>query len=201
MRTRKTITLKEWCDQNIITDFATIQDEDFLQTMKQKFPLRKIQEQDLFFTDEIEDDRINSTVKFADYDWMTYTYDTRFPTLSHGTLAIRFKCAGLTKSTMYVHQYLPKELTKEKENYIIYHQYEFPTNIFESYMKKDILSRIDNMEHSTLAYYCGDLLMEWYNAIIQNYQPIKTKQIEDECFEWESVRRLPKHTTPQTIIM
>lgn len=187
----KIITWEEWEKENIATDFQTVEDEETRKKLADKYPLRQINEDDLFFTYEIEDDGVNTTARLSDYDWMSYTYDTRFPTKEIGTLSVRFEYFGTTTSWMEIRQYIPAYLSGMDINYVICHEYEFPTTIFEKYMEQDFLARIENMHNSDYAYSPDKTMLEWYNEIITTGRKVECKQKIEEHFEWESVR-IPK---------
>ena len=160
--------------------------EDLLKKMWEQFPLKPITEDDLYFSNEIEDDRINSSATLLDYDWMSYGYDTRFPTTNIGTLVIRFDYCGSTISEMIVKQYLPSSLTGMDTNIKILHRYSYPTSMFDEYHKRDLLARVENI-HSQYAYNMGDLLIEWYNKVVSEGIKEPIEQDTSIDFHWDYI--------------
>lgn len=192
--TTKVITMEEWAKDNIVSDFTPMSRSD---TYTKFYPLLPLKHEDMRFTDEIEDDRINTTVRLSDYDWLTYTYDTRFPTLKVGTLSIRFEYIGATKSYMYVKQFLPICVTNNTVNYVVKYVYEFPSDIFDKYMSKDMHHRFTNItEKNPYAYYNGDLMLSWYNEVLEKGTLLEEDdpngRFPDEPFAWESVRNISR---------
>ena len=181
--------MEEWAEQNLIKGFI-IPDELTLNKLKEKYKLHPLKSEDLYFTDELEDDRVNSTLIFSDYDWMNYKYDARFPTNDIGTLSVRFDYFGTNKSSMYVKQFLPSCLTSYDENYVLYYEFKYETSIFHNYIKKDLMSRIDSFD-SPYAYNAEDLLLEWFNNILEVGEEVPCCRLVEERFSWESVR-IPK---------
>ena len=90
--------------------------------------LEKIKSEDLLFTNEIEDDRTNTYLNLADYDWMNYTLTTRFKTEKMGLLNVKFEYFGMVTSAMEVEQTL-----NDKTETVIY---EYPTDIFQKHIVK-----------------------------------------------------------------
>ena len=186
----KVITIEDWAEQNIVKDFK---EKSINDPIAKQYSLEPLTIDDMYFTDEIEDDRINTKVQLNDYDWMFYIYDTRFPTLKIGTLSIRFESDGFTTTFMYVKQFLPKYITKLEDNYVIKHIYEFSSDIFDKYMAKDLNERYLNIVNkNSYAYNNGLLMLEWYNEILEKGKCVtdleEYKHFPETPFAWESVR-------------
>ena len=185
------MTIEEWARHNVITGFKHINNPVLTEQLKTRFPLRPLSEDDLYFTDEIEDDRVNVTVSLADYDWMAYTYDARIPTKTFGTISVRFEYIGATTSYMEVHQHLPGWLTGlgDDENITVNYEYSYPTALFNKYLCKDLQARVDEID-SRYAYSPETLILEWFNEILATGTENKeTCQMNANAFHWESVRR------------
>ena len=82
-------------------------------------------------------DRLATKLILDDYDWMSYSLETYFPTKSQGFLSVKVEYFGLIDCQMEVKQTF--NISKENE-YNIYHNYIFSTDIFEDFItaKKDI---------------------------------------------------------------
>lgn len=186
------ISMDEWVKENIINNFIEIPADN---PIAKKYPLVELSYDDMRFTYKIEDDRINTAVQLLDYDWMNYRYDTKFPTLKIGTLIIRFEYYGSTRSSMYLKQFLPTYVTGEKENYVVKHVYEFSTDIFDKYMAKDMKNRYEDIVNDNeYAYNPEDLMIEWYNEVLQKGERIFDNYFPTEMFTWESVRVINKES-------
>ena len=177
--------MSDWAKYNIVKDF--IPADKNIQELS-KYNLEKIRLEDLFFTGEVEDDRINSTIVLKDYDWVTYTWDTRFPVEGKGTLAVRFEYFGMGYCQMYVKQFLPSYVSGLEKNYVKYYEVDFPVRIWNTYYLKDLEARVENIKsNSSYAYNSGILLINFYNDVLEN-GTIHEKEIIQDTFDWESVR-------------
>lgn len=121
--------------------------------------LTKIEEKDLIFTNEIEDDRTNTFLTLNDYDWMDYQLKTRFKTENLGILDVIFHYFGLTTSEMIVKQRIDD---KERE-----YLFKYDTEIFKKYLIKFLKLHIESW-NSTFAFYGGDIVLEFYNEVIES---------------------------------
>lgn len=121
--------------------------------------LTKIEAKDLIFTNEIEDDRINTFLTLNDYDWMDYQLKTRFNTENLGILDVIFHHFGLTTSVMIVKQRIDD---KERE-----YLFEYDTEIFKKYLIKFLNLHIESW-NSTFAFYGEDIVLEFYNEVIES---------------------------------
>lgn len=186
MPSMRCVSVTEWQKKNIIKPdvFKKLDAEDEL---AKKYKLRPVTKDDLYFTDEIEDDRINVTARFADYDWMSYTYDCRIPTKDIGTLCIRFEYFGATECDMYIKQFLPAYLTGETEDYVVEHYYNFESELFERFMNRDL---IDRTKTDGYAYYSGPLMLEWFQSVLENGKLSDSHPVMKDM-EWISIR-IPK---------
>ena len=183
------ISWDEWCRQNVIpnNEFTKSEDPD----LKARYPLRNIREEDLSFTFQVEDDRVNVTAIFSDYDWMTYKYDARFPTKTMGTLAVRFEYYGAPDCSMYVRQFLPSYLTGLDKHVYIDHHYEFSARRFDEFMKQDLEARIRSIS-DTYAYCPETIIMDFFNRVLNEGTPtdITMNRLLNDL-AWTSVR-IPK---------
>ena len=181
------VTQEQWIKANIITNFLKVTEE--IAPQLKNFVLKPISFDDLDFTGEIEDDRINSTLCLKDYDWMSYTWDTRFPTKDNGTLAIRFEYLGSTYCSMGVKQYLPDYLIGLSNSYIKYYKVKFLSSVWDKYLNKELESRIKSAD-SAYAYNSGEILLDFYNQVLKEGILEEVVDILD-VFDWEYVR-VPK---------
>lgn len=120
--------------------------------------LRKIKSEELLFTGEIEDDRTNTYLTLADYDWMNYTLKTKFLTKGLGDLKVEFEYFGLVTSEMNVEQTLG-------EKTIIY-TFEFDSDIFIKHIKS-YLERHISQWNSEYAFNGEEVVVSFYNEVIE----------------------------------
>lgn len=120
--------------------------------------LRKIKLEELIYTGEIEDDRTNTYLTLADYDWMNYILKTRFSTEELGILKVEFEYFGLTTSEMEVEQTLG-------EKTIIY-TFEFDSDIFIKHLK-NYLDKHLSQWNSEYAFNGEELVVSFYNEVIE----------------------------------
>lgn len=120
--------------------------------------LRKIKSEELLFTGDIEDDRTNTYLTLADYDWMNYILKTRFSTKELGVLKIEFEYFGLVTSEMEVEQTLG-------EKTIVY-TFEFDSDIFIKHIK-DYLGKHISQWNDKYAFYGEEIVVNFYNEVIE----------------------------------
>lgn len=120
--------------------------------------LRKIKPEELLFTGDIEDDRTNTYLTLADYDWMNYTLKTRFTTKELGVLNIEFEYFGLTTSEMEIEQTLG-------EKTIVY-TFEFDSDIFIKHLKNYLDKHISQWD-SEYAFNGEDIVINFFNEVIE----------------------------------
>lgn len=125
--------------------------------------LKKINSEDLIFSNEIEDDRTNTYLNLYDYDWMDYSLTTRFKTEDMGVLNVKFNYFGMTTSTMEVEQTLNG--TTEKATY------EYSTDIFKKYIVKFLEKHISFWD-SKYAFNGEEEVIEFFNDVIENGQVV-----------------------------
>ena len=90
--------------------------------------LKKIKSEDLIFSNEIKNNRINTYITLDDYNWMHYKLSTCFKTEEMGVLEVEFEYFGTITSYMSVMQTL--------NNKIYEITYEYPTDIFSKNLIK-----------------------------------------------------------------
>lgn len=120
--------------------------------------LRKIRPEELLFTGDIEDDRTNTYLTLADYDWINYTLKTRFTTKELGILNVEFEYFGLTTSEMEVEQIFG-------EKTIVY-TFEFDSDIFIRHLK-NYLDRHISQWNSEYAFSGEEIVVSFYNEVIE----------------------------------
>lgn len=120
--------------------------------------LRKIKSEDLLFTGEIEDDRTNTYLTLADYDWMNYILKTSFVTKELGTLKVKFEYFGAADSEMEVEQILDgKSIT---------YTFEFNSDIFVAHIKNYLEKHIAQWGDK-YAFNGEDIVIGFYNEVIE----------------------------------
>ena len=121
--------------------------------------LKKINKEDLLFTNEIEDDRTNTYLNLNDYDWMQYILKTRFRTKEMGTLYVEFEYFGMATSTMTVEQ-----IIDEKKEKVVY---EYSSDIFKKYIVKFLEKHIEQW-NDKYAFNGEEEVVEFFNEVIDN---------------------------------
>lgn len=127
-------------------------------TWENKMSLKCIKEEELIFTDNLEDDRINTYLSLNDYDWMEYTLKSKFRTEVDGTLYVTFVYNGFMTSTMFVRQM--------KDDQEINYKFDFDTQLFKEYIVKFLQSHIESWD-SSYAFYGGEIVLEFYNKVLE----------------------------------
>lgn len=120
--------------------------------------LPTIKKDELLFSGELEDDRVNTSLKLDDYDWMSYKLDTRFRTEALGTLNVEFEYFGSNTSRMVVSQ------TKDKNTHT--YIYNYPTDIFQKYITEFLTKHLAAWD-SRYAFNGGDIVLAFYNEVIE----------------------------------
>lgn len=120
--------------------------------------LRKIKSEELLFTGDIEDDRTNTYLTLADYDWMNYILKTKFSTKELGVLKVEFEYFGLVTSEMEVEQTLG-------EKTIVY-TFEFDSDIFIKHIK-DYLEKHISQWNDKYAFNGEEIVVNFYNEVIE----------------------------------
>ena len=123
--------------------------------------LEKIREEDLIFTNAIEDDRTNTYLQLNDYDWMDYNLTTRFKTEKMGVLNVKFNYFGATFSTMEVEQLLGDENKKIT--------YKYSTELFKKYIIKFLEKHIRFWD-SKYAFNGEEEVIAFFNEVLENGQ-------------------------------
>lgn len=117
-----------------------------------------IDDRDLIFSGDIEDDRTNTFVHLLDYDWMNYSIETSFHTNELGILNVRFEYAGMTLCTMSVHQ----EKDFETRDYL----YAYDSKIFVEYIKKFLTQHMKQWD-SQYAFNGEEIVVNFYNKVLK----------------------------------
>lgn len=124
--------------------------------------LNKTEEITVSFGSRIEEvefnpnrDRIFTFLTMSDYDWMSYKLRGEIPLKGGRLMTVVFEYDGFVQSEMSV---------KIGEEEI---RYEFSTEVFNEYLQKYLEAEIKCF-HSTSAFYGGDLLLEFYKAVVEN---------------------------------
>lgn len=119
--------------------------------------LKKINSEDLLFTNEIEDDRTNTYLQLNDYDWMDYNLTTRFKTKEIGIVDVKFQYFGMTTSAM--------EVTKTLNDVTEKVTYEYPTEIFKRHIVKFLEKHISFWD-SKYAFNGEEEVVEFFNEVL-----------------------------------
>lgn len=140
--------------------------------------LKKINCEDLIFTNDIEDDRTNTYLNLYDYDWMDYNLTTRFKTESMGILDVKFYYFGMMLSHMEVKQTLNDTI----ETII----YEYPTEIFKKHLIKYLEKHISCWD-SQYAFNGEEEVVNFFNEVIEcgEIKESKGKIKYGEIIKWE----------------
>lgn len=125
--------------------------------------LKKINSEDLIFSNEIEDDRTNTYLNLYDYDWMDYSLTTRFKTEDMGVLNVKFNYFGIIISTMEVEQTL-NGITEKAT-------YEYSTDIFKKYIVKFLEKHISFWD-SKYAFNGEEEVIAFFNEVLKHGQVV-----------------------------
>ena len=121
--------------------------------------LKKINSEELIFSNEIEDDRTNTFLHLYDYDWMDYHLKTRFKTKEMGVLEVTFEYYGFINSRMQIRQDLNNKIEEIT--------YEYPTEIFQKYIIKFLEKHIKAWDDK-YAFNGEEEVIEFFNDVIEN---------------------------------
>lgn len=130
--------------------------------VEEPIKLEPLRISDLYFSNQIEDSCLNTSIRLEDYDWMNYVIKTKFNTLKYGVLNIKFEYIGTGSSFMDV------ELTRyrgEEEEKYEYH-YDFNTNIFVDNLKEILLGHVNSWD-SEFAFSGENLMLNFYNEVLE----------------------------------
>jgi len=127
--------------------------------------LKKLQREDIEFTDAIDKDRICTYVQLNDYSWMYYRIMSILYTKKYGKLELKFSYTGFQKSEMSVIQSFGEGLSRE--NNVVYN-YVFNSDIFEKYVKRYLEEQLKAWD-SEFAFNGGDIVLDFYNEVIENH--------------------------------
>lgn len=122
--------------------------------------LNKIRSEDLIFTDEIKEDRINTYLILDnnDYDWMHYRLGTLFKTEEMGLLDVEFEYFGMAFSRMNVKQ----ALNGKVHEFI----YEYPTYIFSKNLIRFLEKHIKSWNEK-YAFNGEEEVIDFFNEVIE----------------------------------
>ena len=125
--------------------------------------LKEIKSEDLIFSNEIEDDRINTYLNLYDYDWMDYSLTTRFKTKDMGVLNVKFNYFGMTTSTMEVEQTL-NGITEKVT-------YEYSTDVFKKYIVIFLEKHISFWDN-VYAFNGEEEVIKFFNEVLKHGQVV-----------------------------
>lgn len=114
----------------------------------------KLKEEDLCFNEE--QDRIFTYLVLMDYDWMWYRIQAEIPLKDRLNIRVEFSYTGTIDSLLTV------ETGEERIQYV------FPSSIFDNYFEK-YLSMERNAIKEESVFYGGNLILDFYNAVMENY--------------------------------
>ncbi len=110
-------------------------------------------------------DRIETKLVLNDYDWMSYSFYTFFPTKEQGALKIKIEYFGTGSCMMTV--------TQDFQSKSRCHVFEFDANVFKDFLIKFMTKHIDSWNSSFA--FCGEeLAVEIFNAVLDNHISVKT---------------------------
>ena len=107
-------------------------------------------------------DRIFTYLVMMDYDWMNYHIQAEVP-LKDGIMKLDFEYIGCTKCDLKI-QY--------NNDSIIY---EFDSDLYDEFLKKYLKAEMDAVD-ATYAFYGGDIVMEFYNKVMDSYKSINLER-------------------------
>ena len=120
--------------------------------------LMKIRKEDLVFENKCFEDRINTELQLLDYDWMTYSLKTMFPTRNQGKLKVTFLYSGIKDSFMEVEQ--------ESDGKIAKFEYKYETGIFEKHIINFLTQHLGQWKEDNV-FNGGDLVIAFFNDVIE----------------------------------
>ena len=120
--------------------------------------LKEIKSEDLIFSEELEDDRVNTFLSLDDYDWMNYELRTKFKTKEQGVLQVLFRYFGMNESLMEVHKTINNKTTLYK--------IEFPTSVFKKHIIIFLTNHIKSWD-STYAFNGEDEVIAFFNEVLE----------------------------------
>ena len=129
--------------------------------------LLKIQSEDLIFSYELMDDRVNTYLRLYDFDWMNYELETKFKTEEMGELSVTFQFLGMVTSTMEVLQ----ELNGCRRRWL----YEYSTDIFQKYIIRYLTKHIISWEEE-YTFYGEDEVIDFYNEVLDEGEIVEKNE-------------------------
>ena len=99
-----------------------------------------------------------------DYDWMHYRIQAQIPVVDGKILAVEFLYIGTVECYMTI------ELENERC------QISFDTDIFNRYFKRYLEDEIKAAHHGGLAFYGGDIIIDFFNEVINSHHEIISGQ-------------------------
>lgn len=119
--------------------------------------LKEIKSEDLWFTDEIEDDRTNTFLSLDDYDWMSYRLKTVFKTKDQGKIEVEFEYCGMVSSYMNIKHTLDDKCME--------YSYEYDTDIFQKHLTIFLQNHIKSW-NSKYAFNGEAEVIDFFNEVI-----------------------------------
>lgn len=114
----------------------------------------------LLFTYDVCDDRVNCKVTLDDYDWMCYTFETIFKTAALGILNVKIEYFGASKCQMDVIQWL--------DDVEYAWEIEFDHAIFQKHCTT-YLNAFSSQWGQEYAFSAGSYIIDFYNDVITNH--------------------------------
>lgn len=121
--------------------------------------LSPIKSEELIFSNDIEDDRVCTSVTLNDYDWASYNMATRFNTKENGIIRVQWNHFLMTTAVMMV--------TQLKDNKLTYYYVEFDSDIFGKYLKKYMEEHMKQWEPNTYAFNGKDVVIDFFNEVLE----------------------------------
>ena len=110
-------------------------------------------------------DRIYTYLTMMDYDWMHYRIQAEIP-LEGVMMVVEFSYFGNDTSGMIV------EIGDSSV------EYSFSTDVFERYLKLYFDRQVEAIKPGTAAFYGGDLVLEFYNEVLEDHQNVTYENTE-----------------------
>ena len=137
-------------------------DEDLKMSVKN---LPKTLSEDLFNFNGFYD-RIFTYLIMHDYDWMYYKMQAEAPLTDGRLMKLEFDYSGFTNCEMIV-QF-------DNDESVVY---VFDSKIYDEYLKVYFQAQI-NAIGAEFTFYGGDIIIEFYNSVMQNFNEIRFEKRE-----------------------
>lgn len=129
--------------------------------------LKKIEKEEIRFSDDTGMDGVSTCLKLMDYDWMQYILQAEIRTEYLGVLYIEFEYAGTDLSIMTVKQ--KSDRTPKQQEYV----YKYDSDLFILYLGKFMAEHLEQWKDGR-AFSGEDIVLAFYNDVIESGTQIIT---------------------------